>query len=132
MPEFFVFMPLQGMTPENRWLGGGHFFEGLQNYMENECVRNENKIILWDFNCTLSKLILDNGLEDLWRRENQDSSEFTCYDRSFGTRSRIDRVYTDKKNASNTKINHLMVFFTDHYYAISLDRPFSKTENGKD
>ena len=31
----------------------------------------------------LSKLIADNRLEDLWRRENPDSPEFTCYDRSF-------------------------------------------------
>ena len=30
-----------------------------------------------------SKLIVENGLEDLWRRENPDSPEFTCYDRSF-------------------------------------------------
>ena len=61
---------------------------------------NENKTILEDFNCTmdkmgrngenktqrpylccssyaLSKRIVDNELEDLWRRENPDSSEFT-------------------------------------------------------
>ena len=29
------------------------------------------------------KLIVDNGLEDLWRRENPDSSEFICCDRYF-------------------------------------------------
>ena len=34
-------------------------------------------------NYALSKLIVDNGLEDLWRRENPDSPEFICYDRSF-------------------------------------------------
>ena len=34
-------------------------------------------------NYTLSKLIVDNGLEDLWRRENPDSPEFTSYDRFF-------------------------------------------------
>ena len=34
-------------------------------------------------NYALPKLIVDNGLEDLWRRENSDSSEFTCYSRSF-------------------------------------------------
>ena len=66
----------------------GHFFEGLQNYMENENKGNDNKIILEDFNCTidkvdsdgqnkthrlywcyssyvLSNLIVDNGLENL-------------------------------------------------------------------
>ena len=63
-------------------------------------------------NSTLSKLIVDNGLEYLWRRENPDSSEFTHYDRSSDTRSRIYRVYIDK-NASNTKINHIMVSFAD-------------------
>ena len=74
--------------------------------MENKNKGNENKIILEDFNCAidkmdrdgknktqihywccssyaLSKLIVDNGLEDLWRRENPDSPEFTCCDRSF-------------------------------------------------
>ena len=69
---------------------------------------------------------MDNGLKDLWRRENQDSSEFIRYDRSSGTRSRIERVYTDIKIASDTKINYIMVSFTDHY------RFISKTEIGKD
>ena len=27
---------------------------------------------------------MDNGLEDLWRRENPNFPEFTRYDRSFG------------------------------------------------
>ena len=85
-------------------LDRGRFFDGL--HIENKNKGNENKIILEDFNCTmdkmgrdgekktqrlywccssyaLSKLIVDNGLEDLWRRENPDSPEFTCYDRSF-------------------------------------------------
>ena len=79
------------------------------------------------FNYTLSKLILDNGLEDLWRRQNPDSSEFTRYNRSSGTRSTIDRAYTDIKMARNTKINHIMVSFTDHYNAIFIDRFPSKT-----
>ena len=34
-------------------------------------------------NYALSKLIVDNGLEDLWRRENLDCPEFNWYDRSF-------------------------------------------------
>ena len=84
------------------------------------------------FNYALSKLIVDNELEDLWRRENSDSSEFTHCDRSSGTRSRMDRVYTDIKIASNTKINHIMVSFTDHYNAIFIDRLPSQTKIGKD
>ena len=72
----------------------------------------------------LSKLIVDNGLEDLLRMENSDSPEFICYDRSFakdqyrpsilifgkgpmeadpfwgylGSPFSIDPVYTDIKN----------------------------------
>ena len=93
--------------------------------MENKNEGNKNKIILGDFNCTmdkterdgrnktlckchfnyvLSKLIVDNGLEDLWTRKNPDSSEFTRYNRSCGTRSMTERVYTDIKMSSNTKI----------------------------
>ena len=76
-------------------LARGRFFEGLQNYMENKNKGSENKIMLGDFNCTmdkmdrdgenktqrpywccssyaLSKLIVDNELQDLWRRENTD------------------------------------------------------------
>ena len=75
--------------------------------MENKNEENENKIILGDFNCSmgkvdrdgenktqklyrscsnyaLSKIIVDNWLEDLWRRENPDCPEFTRYNRSFG------------------------------------------------
>ena len=74
--------------------------------MQNKNEGNESKIMLGDLNCAmdkidrvgenkikrlyrccssyaLSKLIVDNRLEDLWRRENPDSPEFTCYDRSF-------------------------------------------------
>ena len=120
--------------------------------MENKNEGNENKIILGDFNCTvdkmekdgrnktlykchfnyaLSKLIVDNGLEDLWRRENPDSSEFTCYNRSSVTGSRIDKVSTDIKMTNYTKINHIMVSFTDHYSAIFINRFPSKTKFGK-
>ena len=34
-------------------------------------------------NYALSKLIVDNGLGDPRRRQNPDSPEFICYDRSF-------------------------------------------------
>ena len=131
-----------------------HFFEGLQNCVENRNKGNENKMILGGFNCTmdkmqrlveikhrlyrccfnypLSKLIVDNGPEDLWRRENSDTSEFTHYDIISGARYRIVRIYAHIKIASNTKINHIMVSFTNHYNAISIDRLSSKTKIGKD
>ena len=79
--------------------------------MENKNEANENEITLGDFNwtidkmerdvrnktlyrcrfnCALSKLTFDNGLEGPRRRENPDSSEFSHCDRSSGTTSRID------------------------------------------
>ena len=103
--ESSLFVPHSGYSTREL-LARGPFFEGLQSYMQNKNEENENKIMLGDLNCTmdkinrdcenktqrlyrgcssyaLSKLLVDNGLEDLWRRENPDSSEFTYYDRSF-------------------------------------------------
>ena len=74
--------------------------------MQNKNEGNENKTTLGDLNFTMDKidrdgenkaqrlyrccssyalykLIVDNRLEDLWKRENPDSPEFTCCDRSF-------------------------------------------------
>ena len=128
-------------------LARGRFFEVIQNYIENKNEGNENKMILGDFNCAmykierdgwnktlyrycfsyaLSKLTMDNRLEDLWKKKNPDSSGFTSYDRSSGTRSGIDGVYTDIKIANNTNINHIMVSFTDDYNAIFIDTFSSK------
>ena len=39
----------------------GCSFERLQNYMENKCDGNENKIILGDFNITMDKIDRDGG-----------------------------------------------------------------------
>ena len=74
--------------------------------MQNKNEGDENKIMIGDLNCTMDKidrdgenkrqrlyrccsnyalykLIVDNGIEDLWRRENPDYPEFICYDRTF-------------------------------------------------
>ena len=60
---------------------------GELNYMMNKIDRDgENKTQRFYRCCSiyaLSKLIIDNGLEDLLWRENPDPTEFTCYDRSF-------------------------------------------------
>ena len=42
------------------------------------------RLYWWYSNYALSKVIVDNGLEDLCRRENSDFPEFTHYDKSFG------------------------------------------------
>ena len=54
-------LPLQGIAPENSLLGrgGGHFFEGLQSYIQNKSERNENKTILGGLNCTMDKIDWD-------------------------------------------------------------------------
>ena len=122
----------------------------LQNYMQNKNEGNENKIMLGDLNCTmdkidrdgenktqilyrcssnyaLSKLIVDNGLEDLGEGRTQIplSSPATIGSLQGST---IDWVYTDIKIANNIKINHIMVSFTNNYNAISIERLPSKTK----
>ena len=47
-----------GYSTRKSWLGG-HFFEELKNYMQNKNERNENRIILGGFNCTLDKTVRD-------------------------------------------------------------------------
>ena len=37
----------------------GHFFEAIQKHMENKNEGNENKIIIGDFNCIISKMDRD-------------------------------------------------------------------------
>ena len=109
----------------------GCFFERLQNYMEKKNERNKNKIMLGEFNFTmdkmgrcggnksqipyrscsnygLSRVIVDNGFEDLWKRENPDSAEFTHYNGVILQRFRIDRIYTDIKIVKNSKNNQIM------------------------
>ena len=117
--------------------------------MQNKNKGNVNKIMLGDLNFTidkidsegenkpqrlyrcssnyaLSKLIVDNGLEDLGEGRTQIplSSPATIGSLQGST---IDWVYTDKKIANNIKINHIMVSFTNHYNAISIERLPSKT-----
>ena len=52
--------------------------------MDKDGERNTQRLYRCCSNYALSKLILDNQLEDLWRRKNPYSPEFTRYGRSFG------------------------------------------------
>ena len=54
-----VYSPSRHNSKEQ--LSKGHFFEGLQNYMENKSDGNENKIMLGDHNCTVDKMDKDGG-----------------------------------------------------------------------
>ena len=78
----------------------GRFFEVLQNYVENKCEGNENKIVLGDFNITIGIMDRDDG------------KKTKTLLRSF-QRSTIYRIYTDTKIANNTKTD-IMLSFTDH------------------
>ena len=146
MTEFSVSTLLQVIVTENNWLVDASLkaykliWKTKLSEMETrdfDCAldktdRDEGNKTQIRYRChsnfALSKLIMDNGLEDLWRRENADFSEFTQYDRSSGTRSKIDRVYTGKKIGKNTKIIHKMISFSDHYNALFIDRFSSKTK----
>ena len=75
----------------------GCSFEGLQNYMENKCDGNENKIILGDFNITMDKMDRDGGYK---------------MQRLYGCRSK-GPGYTGSKLILGGKTNHIMVSFTD-------------------
>ena len=86
-------------------------------------VEIKDRLYRCRLNYALSNLIVDNGLEDLWRRENPDFSEFTHYEKSSGIRSRIGGFYSDIKIASNTKINR-NAFFINTFR--------SETKIGKD
>ena len=61
------------------------------------------------------KAYRENGLEELYRKKNPDFSVFTRSNRSSGKRCTLGRVYTDIKTTSNTKINHVMVSFTNYF-----------------
>ena len=151
-------MPFHGIAPDNSWLGEGgeRFFERLKNYMQNKNEGNENKVILGDLNWTLDKIDRDgeNKTQRLYRwcsnyalwklivawgsmeKGEPRFSRVLLLRQILCQESRIDRIYTDiytdMKIANNTKIIHIMVSFTDHYNAISIDRLSSKTKIGKD
>ena len=64
------------------------------------------KLYMWCSSYALSKLIVDNGLGNLQRRENPGSPQ---------TGSILISMLIQKLH---NKINHIMVSFTDHYNAI--------------
>ena len=56
--ESSLLVPLQGIAPENRWLGA-LFGRTTQNHMQNKNEGSENKIMLGDVNCTMNKIDRD-------------------------------------------------------------------------
>ena len=82
------------------------------NQIDRDGGQKTQRLYRCSSNYALSKLIVNNGIEDLWRKENPNSSEFTHCDSSSGTRSRIDRVFT--------RIKILQFFFLRECYQFSV------------
>ena len=105
--------------------------------MKNKNKGNQNKIILGGFNWR-NKMEMEGGNKtefiDAVSIMPCQNSSWKMDSRIYGEGitqislsspaiiDRIDRFYTDVKIASNTKNNHMMVSFTDHYNAIFIDR----------
>ena len=62
----------------------GHFNNSIMDKMDRNGGNKTQRLYRCCSNCALSKTILDNGFEYLLRKENPDSSEFTCCKRFFG------------------------------------------------
>ena len=152
MTEFCVFIPLQSIAPGNSWIGG----VSLKDYKIIWKIKiRETKIKQY----LKTLIVLWVKWTGMVKRKHKDfiaaTLVVTCQNSSWimGLRiygegrtqiplslpvrlvpwqgPRIDMVYTDIKIANDTKINHIMVSFTDHYNAISIDRLHSKTKIGK-
>ena len=78
------------------------------------------------------KFVENNRLDNLQGKENSVSSEFTHYDRFSCTRSRIDRVTTDRKITHKTKTSHITIFFSDYYNTICIATVPTKIKISKD
>ena len=135
MTELSVFMLLQGIAPGNSWLGDASLKDykiiwKIKQYLENSTVIRIKWREMVEIKYFIDVVLIMTSQKSS-RRENPDSSDFTCNDRSSGTWSRIGRVYTHIRTASNSKINHIMVTITNHYNTIFIDRFPSKTKIGK-
>ena len=131
------------------------FSEVLQNYMENKNEGNENKLIFGDFNCAIDKIDRDGGNKarrlyidvpqlysvkthcGKWARKFMEKEEARLLlvhpIRSFIWHNMQNRqgLY-GYKNCWHTRINCIMVSFTDHYNSISIERFHSKIKIRKD
>ena len=74
-----VFVPSGYST--RKQLEKGRLYEGLQNYMENKTKRNENKIILGDFNFAMDKM--DRDGENKTQRLYWCCSNYVCQSSSW-------------------------------------------------
>ena len=80
-----VFAPSGYSTSKH--LEKGRLYEGLQNYMENKNKRNENKIILGDFNFAMGEM--DRDGENKTQRLYWCCSNYVCQSSSWIMELRI-------------------------------------------
>ena len=141
-----VYAP-SGITKEKRELRQ-NFFRNLNKQLDLHTNREDNILLLGDFNTTLTPLDRSSGelgegkselesliqkfdLEDNWRIKNPSEELYTHYHGRTNTYSRIDRAYTSTKLRMSTKIKHILNSFSDHYHAIHVQRKNQDIKRGK-
>ena len=125
-----------------------NFFRNLNKQIDLHTKKEDNIILLGDFNTTLTPLDRSSGelgqgkselenliqkfnLEDNWRLQNPKEKLYTHYHGRTNTYSRIDRAYTNTKIRANIKIKHLMNSFSDHFHAVFVERNNQQLKRGK-
>ena len=136
-----------GIVKEKRELRQ-NFFRNLNKQIDLYTNREDNIILLGDFNTTLTPLDRSSGeigegkseleiliqkfdLEDIWRFKNPNERLYTHYHGRTNTYSRIDRAYTTTKIRMNINIKHILNSFSDHYHAVYVERKNQEVKRGK-
>ena len=99
-----IYSPSEHST--RKQLARGHFFEGLQNYMENKSEENERKIMLGDVNCTMFKMDRDGGNKT--QRLYRCGSNYVCQNSSWIMDLRIYGKETTKISLSSPTMIDLL------------------------
>ena len=124
------------------------FFREINNLLDKYINRQDNLILLGDFNTTLGPLDRSSGeigggkselenliqkfdLEDSWRLQNPNERLYTHYHGRTNTYSRIDRAYTNTKLRTNIQIKHIINSFSDHFHAVLVERKNNLLKRGK-
>ena len=79
----------------------------------------------------LENLIQKFDLEDSWRLQNPKERLYTHYHGRTHTYSHIDRAFTNTKFRTNLKIKQTVNSFSDHFYAVLVERKNNQLQGGK-
>ena len=127
-----------------------NFFRKLRKLRGLHTTREDNIILLGDFNNTLKaidrstndprekeakseleNLIQQFDLEDHWRLQNPNEKLYTHYHGRTHTCARLDRAYTNIKLRTSIKIRHILNSFSDHFHAVLVQRKNAGLIRGK-